>query len=77
MHEQRALFNFGHAIFECKGDCSFKLETRLLEQVVVALITGLDAAGRVHGPRAGRPRVVHETRVEGLAVHLGSESVVS
>ena len=53
-------------------------ETRLLEQVVVALITGLDAAGGVHGPRAGRPRVVHETRVEGLAVHLRRrEAVVS
>lgn len=43
--------------------------------MVVAFITGLDAAGRVHGSRARWPRVVHETRVEGLAVHLLGERV--
>ena len=47
----------------------------LLEEVVVAFITGLDAARGVHGPGARRPRVVHETRVEGLAVHLLGERV--
>ena len=43
--------------------------------MVVAIITGLDAAGGVHGSGARWPRVVHETRVEGLAVHLLGERV--
>ena len=50
-------------------------KTNLLEGGVVAFITGLDAARGVHGSGARRPRVVHETRVEGLAVHLLGERV--
>ncbi len=43
----------------------------LLEEVVVTVVTSLDAAGSVHRLRAGRPRVTEKARVERLlSVHL-------
>ena len=63
------------ALWGHRGTVGARKTANLLEEVVVAFITGLDAARGVHGPGARRPRVVHETRVEGLAVHLLGERV--